>query len=48
LDHDVALLGRRIALLGTGASAIRFVPGSQRTAGQVTLFQRSAPYVTEA
>ena len=44
-DHDVDLPGKRIAVLGTGASAIQFVPGIQPIAGQVTVFQRSAPYV---
>src|SRR4051812_41400018 len=44
-DHDVDLRGKRIAVLGTGASAIQFVPGIQPVAGHVTVFQRSAPYV---
>ncbi|RZI89409.1 MAG: NAD(P)/FAD-dependent oxidoreductase [Microbacterium sp.] len=44
-DHDVDLRGKRVAVLGTGASAIQFVPGIQPLAGQVTVFQRSAPYV---
>lgn len=43
--HDVDLRGKRIAVLGTGASAIQFVPGIQPEAGHVTVFQRSAPYV---
>ena len=44
-DHDTVLAGKRIAVLGTGASAIQFVPGIQPIAGHVTVFQRSAPYV---
>ena len=44
-DHDVDLAGKRVAVLGTGASAIQFVPGIQPAAGQVIVFQRSAPYV---
>ena len=32
-------------MLGTGASAIQFVPGIQPDAAHVTVFQRSAPYV---
>jgi cation diffusion facilitator CzcD-associated flavoprotein CzcO len=44
-DHSVDLKGRRIAVLGTGASAIQFVPGIQPDAAHVTVFQRSAPYV---
>ena len=44
-DHSVDLRGKRIAVLGTGASAIQFVPGIQPEAGHITVFQRSAPYV---
>ena len=44
-DHSVDLRGKRIAVLGTGASAIQFVPGIQPDAGHMTVFQRSAPYV---
>jgi len=44
-DHDVDLRGKRIAVIGTGASAIQFVPGIQPYAAAVTVFQRSAPYV---
>jgi len=44
-DHDVDLSGKRIAVVGTGASAVQFVPEIARTAAQVTIFQRSAPYV---
>ncbi|BBY04650.1 flavin-containing monooxygenase [Mycobacterium seoulense] len=43
--HDVDLAGKRVAVLGTGASAIQFVPRIRETAGRVTVFQRSAPYV---
>jgi cation diffusion facilitator CzcD-associated flavoprotein CzcO len=44
-DHDVSLAGRRVAVIGTGASAIQFVPAIAPEAGHVTVFQRSAPYV---
>jgi cation diffusion facilitator CzcD-associated flavoprotein CzcO len=44
-DHDVDLGDRRVAVVGTGASAVQFVPHLQRRAGHVTVFQRSAPYV---
>ncbi|MEM6658365.1 MAG: NAD(P)/FAD-dependent oxidoreductase [Pseudomonadota bacterium] len=44
-DHDVGLAGKRIAVIGTGASAIQFVPEIAKTAGHVTVFQRNAPYV---
>jgi len=44
-DHEHDLTGRTVAVLGTGASAIQFVPEIARTASTVTVFQRSAPYV---
>jgi cation diffusion facilitator CzcD-associated flavoprotein CzcO len=44
-DHSVDLRGKRVAVLGTGASAIQFVPGIQPDAARITVFQRSAPYV---
>ncbi len=42
-DHDLA--GRRVAVVGTGSSAIQFVPKIQPTAESVVLFQRTAPWV---
>jgi cation diffusion facilitator CzcD-associated flavoprotein CzcO len=44
-DHDHDLTGRRVAVLGTGASAIQFVPEVARQAAHLTVLQRSAPYV---
>ncbi len=44
-DHTVTMDGKRIAVVGTGASAIQFVPEIAKAAAQVTVFQRSAPYV---
>ncbi len=44
-DHDHDLAGERVAVVGTGASAIQFVPHVQQRAAQVTLFQRTAPWV---
>ncbi len=43
--HDVDLTGKRVAVVGTGASAIQFVPGIVDRVGAMTVFQRSAPYV---
>jgi cation diffusion facilitator CzcD-associated flavoprotein CzcO len=43
--HDVDLTGRRVAVVGTGASAIQLVPGIVDRVGAMTVFQRSAPYV---
>jgi cation diffusion facilitator CzcD-associated flavoprotein CzcO len=44
-DHGVDLAGRRVAVVGTGASAIQFVPEVAKTAAHVDVYQRSAPYV---
>ena len=43
--HDVDLTGRRVAVVGTGASAIQLVPGIVDRVAALTVFQRSAPYV---
>lgn len=43
--HDYDLTGKQVAVIGTGASAIQFVPHVARQAAQLTLFQRSPPYV---
>ena len=43
-DHDHDLAGERVAVIGTGASAIQFVPEIARVAGQVDIYQRSAPW----
>jgi cation diffusion facilitator CzcD-associated flavoprotein CzcO len=42
--HDTDLAGRRVAVVGTGASAIQFVPQIAKTAARVDIYQRSAPY----
>ena len=46
-DHDVDLTGKRVAVIGTGASAIQFVPEIQPKAGHLEIFQRSAPYILQ-
>ncbi len=43
--HDVPLDGRRVAVIGTGASAIQFVPVVAAQAARLTLFQRSPPWL---
>lgn len=43
-DHDLDLTGLRVAVLGTGASAIQFVPAIAERTRQLTVFQRSAPW----
>jgi cation diffusion facilitator CzcD-associated flavoprotein CzcO len=42
---DVDLAGRRVAVIGSAASAVQIVPGIARVAKQVTLFQRTANWV---
>ena len=44
-DHDHDLSGDRVAVVGTGASAVQFVPHVQRSARSLVLFQRTAPWV---
>ncbi|MEV6444200.1 NAD(P)/FAD-dependent oxidoreductase [Amycolatopsis sp. NPDC051716] len=44
-DHDVDLTGKRVAVIGTGASAVQFVPELRKRAQHVTVFQRTPPYV---
>jgi cation diffusion facilitator CzcD-associated flavoprotein CzcO len=44
-DHDVSLAGKRVAVIGTGASAIQFVPEIAKVAGHVDVYQRTPPYV---
>ncbi len=43
--HDHDLTGERVAVIGTGASAIQFVPRIRKQAAHVTVFQRTAPWV---
>ncbi|KAA1418420.1 NAD(P)/FAD-dependent oxidoreductase [Mumia zhuanghuii] len=44
-NHDVDLVGKRIGVVGTGASAIQIVPELADLAESLTVFQRSAPYI---
>ncbi|MDZ7920043.1 NAD(P)/FAD-dependent oxidoreductase [Rhodoferax sp.] len=43
--HDVDLQGQRVAVVGTGASAVQFVPEIAQQASQVHVFQRTAAWV---
>ncbi len=45
-NHDLDLTGRRVVVIGTGASAIQFVPAIQPQVGRLTVVQRTAPWVT--
>jgi cation diffusion facilitator CzcD-associated flavoprotein CzcO len=44
-DHHCDLTGRRVAVVGSGASAIQFVPPVSRQAAELTIYQRSPNYV---
>lgn len=44
-DHDYDLRGKRVAVVGTGASSIQVVPAIQPTVGRLTLFQRTPAWV---
>ena len=44
-DHDVDFAGKRVAVVGSGASAVQLMPRIAEVAEHVTVFQRSAPYV---
>jgi cation diffusion facilitator CzcD-associated flavoprotein CzcO len=44
-DHDHPLEGDRVAVIGTGASSIQFVPMIQPRVGRLHLFQRTPSWV---
>jgi cyclohexanone monooxygenase len=44
-NHDVDLTGKRVAVIGTGASSIQIVPAIQPEVAHLDLYQRTAPYV---
>ena len=44
-DHSVDLTGKKVAVIGTGASAIQFVPIIAEQVGQLQLYQRTPPWV---
>ncbi|MGF6772097.1 cation diffusion facilitator CzcD-associated flavoprotein CzcO [Paraburkholderia sp. GAS199] len=44
-DHAYPLEGKRVAVIGTGASAIQFVPRIQPRVAHLDLFQRTAPWI---
>ncbi len=44
-NHDYDLKNKRVAVIGTGASAIQFVPEIAREVKSLALFQRSAAWV---
>ena len=44
-DHGHELDGRRVAVIGTGASAAQFVPKIQPRVERLSLFQRTPPWI---
>ena len=44
-DHSVDLKGKKVASIGTGASAIQYVPAIQPDVEQLHVFQRTAPWI---
>jgi cation diffusion facilitator CzcD-associated flavoprotein CzcO len=44
-NAKVSLVGRRVGLVGTGASSIQILPRLAAEASEVVVFQRSAPYI---
>ncbi|MEA2355292.1 MAG: hypothetical protein QOD61_1421 [Solirubrobacteraceae bacterium] len=44
-DHSYDLRGKRVAVVGTGASAVQFVPEIAREVERLHVFQRSAPWM---
>ncbi|MTI12475.1 flavin-containing monooxygenase [Sansalvadorimonas verongulae] len=44
-NHDYDLEGKRVAVIGTGASAIQFVPCIAKQVSNLKLFQRTPPWI---
>lgn len=44
-DHDVDLDGKRVAVIGTGASALQLIPPVAERAARTTIFQRTPPWI---
>jgi cation diffusion facilitator CzcD-associated flavoprotein CzcO len=44
-DRSRSLSGKRVTVIGTGASAIQFIPEIARQAAQVYVFQRTPPWI---
>jgi cyclohexanone monooxygenase len=44
-NHDANLAGKRVAVIGTGASAIQIVPEIAKQVGHLDVYQRTAPWV---
>lgn len=46
-NHDIDIAGKRIGVIGNAASAVQFIPEIAKTAGHVTVYQRSANWVID-
>jgi 4-hydroxyacetophenone monooxygenase len=44
-EHEHDLAGKRVLVIGTGASAFQFIPEVARKAARVTVFQRTPPWI---
>jgi 4-hydroxyacetophenone monooxygenase len=44
-DHSIDLHGKRVAIIGTGASAAQFIPTVADQAAELAVFQRTAPWL---
>jgi cation diffusion facilitator CzcD-associated flavoprotein CzcO len=43
--HDVDLTGRQVAVIGTGASAVQFIPEIASRVARLTVYQRTPPWI---
>jgi 4-hydroxyacetophenone monooxygenase len=43
-DHSISLAGKRVAVIGTGASAAQFIPEIAPDCGELLVFQRTPPW----
>ncbi|MCG7522440.1 NAD(P)/FAD-dependent oxidoreductase [Ruegeria sp. Ofav3-42] len=44
-DHDICYEGKRVGVIGTGATALQFIPQLAKTAENVTVFARTTPWL---
>jgi cation diffusion facilitator CzcD-associated flavoprotein CzcO len=44
-NHDYDLTGKRVAVVGTGASAVQFIPRIAPDVAKLTVFQRTPPWI---
>ncbi|MDB5763582.1 MAG: hapE, partial [Herminiimonas sp.] len=45
-NHDVDLTGKRVAVIGTGASGFQAIQKIAEVAGELTVFQRTPPWIS--